>query len=207
MTDAAAAAASATGAEGTETVESLQAKLDAATKDAEKWKAMSRKNEDDKKANAEAAKERDALTAKLQAAEDAKLSETDQLKKQLEAVNARVEASEKATKAAEITAMRARIGAEKGLPPAFIGRLTGEDADTIGAGPRPVTMKITAENSTRPATKAPSASSRRAVRAVMVPLSRSRRQSRCGSSRRTPPCRNAPTTRVWQPEEGRPHRP
>jgi len=133
MTDAAAAAASATGAEGTETVESLQAKLDAATKDAEKWKAMSRKNEDDKKANAEAAKERDALTAKLQAAEDAKLSETDQLKKQLEAVNARVEASEKATKAAEITAMRARIGAEKGLPPAFIGRLTGEDADTIGA--------------------------------------------------------------------------
>src|SRR5882724_9914912 len=41
-------------------------------------------------------------------------------------------------------------------------------ADTaIGAGLRPVTMKITVENSTSPATKAPSASSRRAVRAVI----------------------------------------
>src|SRR4051812_19723843 len=37
----------------------------------------------------------------------------------------------------------------------------------IGAGERPVTMKITAENSTRPATKAPRASSRRAVRGVI----------------------------------------
>src|SRR3954468_8288272 len=37
----------------------------------------------------------------------------------------------------------------------------------IGVGARPVTMKITAENSTNPATKAPSASSRRAERGVI----------------------------------------
>src|SRR3954468_23614097 len=36
-----------------------------------------------------------------------------------------------------------------------------------GAGVRPVTMKIAAENSTSPATKAPSASKRRAVRGVI----------------------------------------
>ena len=133
MTDAAAAAASATGAEGTETVESLQAKLDAATKDAEKWKAMSRKNEDDKKANAEKAKLADELQAKLDAAEAAKLTEAEKAAKSIADLAKSVEDLKASNAASELSALRSRIGAEKKLPAQFIDRLRGDTEETLAA--------------------------------------------------------------------------
>jgi hypothetical protein len=44
------------------------------------------------------------------------------------------------------------------------------DGIAIGEGLRPVTMKITAENRTSPATKAPSASNRRELRELIKNL-------------------------------------
>src|SRR6185503_4555648 len=57
------------------------------------------------------------------------------------------------------------------------------DGIAIGDGPRPVTMKMTAENNTRPATKAPSASSKRPVRAVISEFRSTKTGGEAGADR------------------------
>lgn len=124
---------SATDGKDTETVESLKAKLAEAEESEAKWKEMSRKNEDGKKANKDAASERDDLKAKLEALETAKLSDAEKADKRIRDLEEAVKAEQEARKSSDLGALRARIGAEKGLPPAFIARLQGEDEDTIAS--------------------------------------------------------------------------
>jgi len=122
------------------TVEELQAQLDklaaekdASDKDAEKWKALSRQNEDGKKANAEKAKLADELQAKLDAAEAAKLTEAEKAAKSIADLAKSVEDLKASNAASELSALRSRIGAEKKLPAQFIDRLRGEDAGALTA--------------------------------------------------------------------------
>ena len=126
--------------EETTTVETTPAKTAGAATEApdlaaelDKWKAMARKNEDRAKANAKAADEATALKARLDEIEAANLTELDRAKKEAADVKAALEAATAAQKQAELAALRASIGAEKGLPPALISRLTGDDADAIKA--------------------------------------------------------------------------
>lgn len=122
------------------TAEELQAELDkvnaektAAEKEAEKWKSLSRKNEDDKKANADKAKLADELQAKLDALEDGKRTDAEKAEKRIADLEAKVADSERTAKDASLSALRTRIGTEKGLPAELIPRLQGEDEETIGA--------------------------------------------------------------------------
>jgi len=118
----------------------LQAQLDkitaekaASDKEVEKWKAMSRKNEDDKKANAEKAKLADDLQAKLDAAEASKLTEAEKAAKSIADLAKSVEDLKASSAASELAALRVRVGAAKGVPAKMIDRLRGNDETSIAA--------------------------------------------------------------------------
>jgi predicted PilT family ATPase len=83
--------------------------------DLEKWKAMSRKHEEQAKANADKAKRLDAL-------EEASKSETEKL-------IARAEAAEKAAAEATSKALRADVAAAKGVPAALLSGSTQEELE------------------------------------------------------------------------------
>jgi DNA repair ATPase RecN len=125
--------APAKGTESAETVESLQAKLEEATAEIDKWKKNSRKNEDFAKSVKDAIKERDDLKARIDAIESEKLTEAEKAEKRLAELEARLSAAEKARIDADLKALRARIGAEKKLPAALIDRLVGDDEESISA--------------------------------------------------------------------------
>jgi DNA repair ATPase RecN len=106
-------------------------KITALEADVEKWKALSRKNEDRAKENAEAAKEREELKSRLEAIESSKLSDEEKTAKRIADLEASVKAEQDARKVSDLSALKARIGAEKGLPAALISRLQGEDETSI----------------------------------------------------------------------------
>lgn len=110
-------------------VEELTAQLEAAQAAAENWKKHSRKHEDRAKENAEAAERVKELEAKL--AETG--TDTEKLARTVEDLKAQVAEGEAARKNAELTALKVRIGAEKGLPPEFTGRVQGDDEESISA--------------------------------------------------------------------------
>lgn len=83
--------------------------------DLEKWKAMSRKHEEQAKANADKAKRLDAL-------EEANKTETEKL-------IARAEAAEKAASEATTKALRADVAAAKGVPAALLSGSTQEELE------------------------------------------------------------------------------
>lgn len=83
--------------------------------EAEKWKALSRKNEATARANADAAK-------KLADIEAAQLSETEKLTQ-------RAEAAEKRLADAEASSLKATVAAAKGVPPELISGATQEELE------------------------------------------------------------------------------
>lgn len=83
--------------------------------EAEKWKALSRKNEDNAKANSTAAK-------KLAEIEAAQLSETEKLTKRAEEAEKRAADFESAT-------LKATVAAEKGVPAELLAGATREDLE------------------------------------------------------------------------------
>lgn len=99
----------------------------------EKWKALSRKNEADKKANAEKAKKADELQKRLDEIENAGKSELEKAIARAEAAEKRAQELDVTAKSAQLAALKAEVGAEKGLPAALINRLTGEDRESIAA--------------------------------------------------------------------------
>ena len=114
----------------------LAAKLEEATAEAEKWKSLSRKNEDRAKENAEAAKRAADLEkqlADIAAQKDATATDAEKALQRIADLEATIAAEQGARKAAELTALRAKVGSEAGLPPALIARLSGEDEDAIKA--------------------------------------------------------------------------
>jgi DNA repair ATPase RecN len=106
---------------------------EAAKAELEKWKAMSRKNEERAKENAEAAKRAEELQKRLDDLEAAKLTDAEKAERRLRDLEASVKSAQDAQKAAELSALKARIGAEKGVPAAFIDRLQGDDEASIAA--------------------------------------------------------------------------
>jgi hypothetical protein len=87
--------------------------------EAEKWKALSRKNETEVKALRPAAQ-------KLADLEEAQKSE-------LEKAQARAEAAEKKALETELTALRASVALEKGLSPSQAKRLVGASREDLEA--------------------------------------------------------------------------
>jgi ATPase subunit of ABC transporter with duplicated ATPase domains len=96
------------------------------TAELEKWKAHARKWEQRAKENSDAA-------TRLAELEQANMTELEKAKKAAEDAAKRAEEAEAARKAAEVAALRTRIGAEKGLPAALVARLQGDDEDAIAA--------------------------------------------------------------------------
>lgn len=84
--------------------------------EAEKWKALSRKNEADKKANADAAK-------RLAEIEQEKLSETEKLTQ-------RAEAAEKLAAELELKTLKAEVAASKNVPAALLNGATKEELES-----------------------------------------------------------------------------
>lgn len=108
-------------------------KLAALEAEVEKWKAMSRKNEERAKENAEAVKKAADAQKRLEEIEAAKLTDAEKAERRLRDLEASVKSAQEAQKSAELAALKARIGAEKGVPAKFIPRLQGEDEDSIAA--------------------------------------------------------------------------
>lgn len=72
-----------------------------------------------------------AKAAKADELEAAQMSEIEKATKRAEQAEAKAAEIETRAKAAELAALRTRIGSEKGLPGALIDRLHGEDEETI----------------------------------------------------------------------------
>lgn len=87
--------------------------------EAEKWKALARKHEQQAKSNADAAK-------RLKELEDADKSETEKL-------NERASAAEKKAEAAEQRALRLEVAADKGLTAKQAARLIGTTKEELEA--------------------------------------------------------------------------
>jgi DNA repair exonuclease SbcCD ATPase subunit len=121
-------------------IEKLAADLTAATADAEKWKELSRKNEDRAKENFDAVKERDELKKQVEKMQSEMDSGKTEVEKQLEKLAADLaserearETAEKTAAADRLNAIKTRIGTSKGLPSELIERLSGDDEETIAA--------------------------------------------------------------------------
>jgi len=95
-----------------------------------KYKSIARKQE---QKYIDAAKERDELASKLAEIEKQQLSEVERAKHDAEEARKQLEALKAEAEAAKLSALRTKIGAEKGLPPQLIERLQGDDADSIAA--------------------------------------------------------------------------
>lgn len=130
-----------------ETLEDALKVIDDLTKEVDEQKGHARTWEQRAKDNKDAAPERDSLkaeneTLKARVAEletERDSSKTD-VQKQLEKLAADLEAekaaradAEKAAAADRLTAIKTRIGTEKGLPPKAIAALAGEDEESIAA--------------------------------------------------------------------------
>lgn len=71
--------------------------------------------------------------AKLDQLEAEQMSATEKLAKERDEALAKVADFEARTKAAELSALRVKVGSAKGLPAAYIDRLIGEDEESIAA--------------------------------------------------------------------------
>lgn len=103
-------------------IETLTAENTRLISEVEKWKAMSRKNEERANANAETAQRATELE-----------TENTALKGDLERVTG--ELGEATSSVSSLTGenLRLSVGIEKGLPKALIARLQGADADELSA--------------------------------------------------------------------------
>jgi chromosome segregation ATPase len=118
------------------TLEEAQEVIAELTADRDKWKSNSRKNEERAEENFAARQERDELNkriAEMEAEKAGSLTEAEKVAKRLADLKAQVQSAQDATRAAEVSALKARIGAEKGLAPGLIDRLQGEDETSIAA--------------------------------------------------------------------------
>lgn len=104
--------------EATETEATTEVEIDYKA-EAEKWKALSRKNEETAKANAEKARSFDAL-------EEANKTEQQRLAE-------RAEAAEKELATTRLEAVRTQVALEKGLTPNQAKRLVGSTPEELAA--------------------------------------------------------------------------
>jgi hypothetical protein len=74
-----------------------------------------------------------AKAAKLAEYEAAQMTEAEKAKAEADALRVELESAKNAAKAAELAALKLKVGTEKGLPSALIDRLAGEDAESIAA--------------------------------------------------------------------------
>lgn len=110
--------------------------------EAEKWKALARKHEQREKENAEKAKEYDTFKA-------SQMSELEKAQAEAADLKARLEEMTASQRAAELSAIKARVGLEKKLPPALIDRLQGEDEKSIAADADNLLASIPSDSPTR----------------------------------------------------------
>ena len=106
----------------------VTAKFEAKVEDDGKYKSIAREQE---KKYITAAREAEELKKKLAEYETRDLSELEKAQKEAADAKAALETENAARRKAELMALRTRIGAEKGLPAAFIDRLTGDDEESI----------------------------------------------------------------------------
>lgn len=98
-----------------------------------KWKTLSRKNEERAKSNAVAAKKAEELQKRLDEIEAANMSELEKAQKEATEARTALEAAQAVASAAELSNLRMKIGTAKGLPAAIIDRLVGDDEEAIAA--------------------------------------------------------------------------
>ena len=102
--------------------------------------------EAERKARADAEKAAKDFKAQLDALNDAKLSETERLQKQLDALTADY-------KAAQVDAARNRVAAEEQIPAGLVGYLTGDDESAIRESAK--VLKSAIAEAAKPGTPAP----------------------------------------------------
>ena len=95
-----------------------------------KYKSIARDQEKKYKA---AARERDALQAKLDEIEKAQLSEVERAKREADEAKAALEAAQAQARAAEVAALKVSIAAAKGLPTDAVQFLNGDDEEAVTA--------------------------------------------------------------------------
>ncbi len=101
--------------------------------EAEKWKSLSRKNEEASKANAEKAKRADDAEKALQALTAERDRISDELTKEKDRLAAELDEANKSSNDLAQQNLRLNIGLDKELPKALIERLKGDDADALSA--------------------------------------------------------------------------
>ena len=102
--------------------------------------------EAERKARADAEKAAKDFKAQLDALNDAKLSETERLQKQLDALTADYQA-------AQVEAARNRVAAEEQIPAGLVGYLTGSDEAAIRESAK--VLKSAIAEASKPGTPAP----------------------------------------------------
>lgn len=102
--------------------------------------------EAERKARADAEKAAKDFKAQLDALNDAKLTETERLQKQLDALTADY-------KAAQVDAARNRVAAEEQIPAGLVGYLTGDDESAIRESAK--VLKSAIAEAAKPGTPAP----------------------------------------------------
>lgn len=100
----------------------------------------------ERKRATEAEKQAKALQAQIDALNDAKLTETERLQKQLDALTADYQA-------AQIDAARNRVAAEEQIPAGLVGYLTGDDEAAIRESAK--VLKAAIAEAAKPGTPAP----------------------------------------------------
>ena len=100
----------------------------------------------ERKARADAEKAAKDLKAQLDALNDAKLTETERLQKQLDALTADY-------RAAQVDAARNRVAAEEQIPAGLVGYLTGDDESAIRESAK--VLKAAIAEAAKPGTPAP----------------------------------------------------
>ena len=100
----------------------------------------------ERKRAAEAEKQAKALQAQLDALNDAKLTETERLQKQLDALTSDY-------RAAQVDAARNRVAAEEQIPAGLVGYLAGDDESAIRESAK--VLKSAIAEAAKPGTPAP----------------------------------------------------
>jgi hypothetical protein len=101
--------------------------------EAEKWKSLSRKNEETAKANADRARRADDAEKALQQVTADREKLASEFAAEKERLNSELTASSTASNDLAQQNLRLSIGLDKGLPKALIERLKGDDADALTA--------------------------------------------------------------------------